>query len=466
MAFDQLTTEFFINDIKDTLGNADAKFCFILGAGASVESGILSGGTLANKWYSELGNHHTSEEIEQWKTDVAFDEKNVAAFYSQLFSFRYKRNMDAGINYINSVIEKGSPGFGYSVLSQVLDLTHHNVVITTNFDTLTEEALYIYTNKRALICNHENLAHLAKPRTARPLIVKIHRGLYLDPLNAPEEIQAIKPEWEKSLSKIFSEYIPIVIGYGGNDGSLMNYLQEIKSCTRMYWCIQGGFIPSEAIVTVVKKHNGSFVQIEGFNRLMFRFIGLFKVGLPNDLEQLAKERYEKLRKELEEASKIIEESGTTQEKEELGKIASDFDVNDWLQWDLKAKAAINGQETEAIYIQAINLLPKSYQLLNNYGVWLYDKNHFDKAIECYQKAIEIKPDYAAAWNNMGVAYRAKGDNDKAIECYQKAIEIKPDYAAAWYNMGVAYGYKGDNDKANACYQKAIEINAKVGKPRS
>jgi hypothetical protein len=238
-----ISTEIFINHLRDTIRNPDNKICFILGAGASVESGIDSGAKLALEWYGELAQFHSPERIDEWKKEVSFDEKNIPGFYSQLFNFRYEGHPEDGIDYITSIIEKGVPGFGYTIMSQLLQRTHHNVIITTNFDTLIEESLYIYADKRALVCNHENVAHLARPSSKRPLIVKIHRGLYMDPLNKQADIAVIKPQWKKALTDIFHNYIPVVIGYGGNDGSLMNYLKEIDPCQRMYWCIYGDAKP-------------------------------------------------------------------------------------------------------------------------------------------------------------------------------------------------------------------------------
>ncbi|MCK9398792.1 MAG: hypothetical protein M0Q51_02205 [Bacteroidales bacterium] len=141
-----ISTEVLINHLRDTLRNPDNKICFILGAGASVESGIESGAMLARQWYSELPKFHSEQRIADWKTEVAFDENNIPAFYSKLFRLRYDGHRDDGIHHITSIIEKGNPGFGYTILSQVLQRTQHNVVITTNFDTLTEESLLVFTN--------------------------------------------------------------------------------------------------------------------------------------------------------------------------------------------------------------------------------------------------------------------------------------------------------------------------------
>jgi protein O-mannosyl-transferase len=492
MDVNTIDTEVFINHLRETLRNPDNRICFILGAGASVESGISSGADLAKQWYRELPNFHSQKRIDDWKVKEKFNENDIPAHYAKLFRLRYEGQQDNGIHHITSIIEKGSPGFGYTILSQVLQRTPHNVVVTTNFDTLTEESLFVFTNKKALVCNHENLAHLAKPSSTRPLVVKIHRGLYMDPLNDQEDIAEIKPQWKRALTDIFRNYIPIIIGYGGNDDSLMNYLLSIEPCQRMYWCIRGNSTPRPDIAKVVKLHRGSFVTTDGFNRLMFRFIDLFELTKMHEvLEQLAKERADKLRDEFEEAGKNIGLTGTTEEKTELGKVAEDFDKTDWLQWQLKAAATNDPVEKKIIYLEALEVLPKSHELQNNLGYWLsewgqydeaikalkkvievkpdnyetwynlgnsyHEKDVHDEAIKAYKKAVEIKPDLHGTWNNMGNSFHNKSQYTEAIKAYKKVIEIKPDKDEAWYNMGNSYNGKGEYDESIKAYKKAIEI---------
>ena len=459
MPVNTISTEIFINHLRDTLSNQDNKICFILGAGASVESGIETGAMLSRKWYDELPLYHSPERIAEWKAKETFDENNISAFYSKLFRLRYEGHRDDGIHFITSIIEKGNPGFGYTILSQVL-CKRHNVVITTNFDTLTEESLFVFTNKRALVCNHEYLAHLVKPSSTRPLIIKLHRGLYMDPLNDEEETAEIKPQWNKALSDILRNYIPIVIGYGGNDGSLMSYLRGIESCQRMYWCLYSDMLPRSDIRDVVEHHHGSFVTIGGFNRLMFRFIDLFGVSkIHLALGQLAYERSEKLSLEFEEAGKDINLKGTEEEKRELDKVAKDFDTSDWLQWELKAQTINEPDKKLKIYLEALSTLPESYKLLINCGFWLNKWGRYEEAIPYFLKAIEIKPDHYMHWHNLGISYSNKGDTDNALIAFQKSVEIQPDQYEIWNNISIIYGKKGEYDNAINASLKAVEFKS-------
>jgi NAD-dependent SIR2 family protein deacetylase len=50
--------------------SSDSRYCFILGAGASVESGIPSGQKLAQEWFEELKNLVMEEkEFNKWSKE-------------------------------------------------------------------------------------------------------------------------------------------------------------------------------------------------------------------------------------------------------------------------------------------------------------------------------------------------------------------------------------------------------------
>jgi len=89
----------------------------------------------------------------------------------------------------------------------------------TNFDSLTEDALFIYTQRKPLVIGHEVLANFIKPFGDRPIIVKIHRDFLLSPKSKLSETKEIETDFKKNLASVFKYYTPLVIGYGGNDGS-------------------------------------------------------------------------------------------------------------------------------------------------------------------------------------------------------------------------------------------------------
>lgn len=182
---------------------ADRSFLFILGAGASVSSGIPAGGTMARKWVEEIYRRiidDSGPSLEDWATpqnlgipDFSLDK--VAEFYPKVYDRRFGDDPEKGYACLEQAMSGALPNIGYSVLAQVLAKTRHKVVITTNFDNLVQDALSLYTNTFPLVCGHESLTGFVRPKLRRPLVAKIHRDLLLAPRNAPAETSSLDKGW-------------------------------------------------------------------------------------------------------------------------------------------------------------------------------------------------------------------------------------------------------------------------------
>ncbi len=228
----------FLNEfmrIDDTM--KDRSFAFLLGAGASVTSKIPHGGKLARQWVEEL--HALSVEadatgsIEDWATaenlgipDFSLD--NVAAFYPKIYYKRFDHDRKSGYAYLEDAMSSAEPNIGYSILAKVLEKTRHKVVITTNFDNLVADALSIYTDTFPLVCGHESLTGFVQSRLRRPLVAKIHRDLLMAPISDSDGTSKLDSRWADALRTLLRDYTPVVLGYGGNDGSLMGFLEALE----------------------------------------------------------------------------------------------------------------------------------------------------------------------------------------------------------------------------------------------
>jgi hypothetical protein len=161
---DKMTSKEFVYTLCDIWNSADRRICFVLGAGASKSSGIKTGWELAKQWLAEIKQRMNDrpDDFQKFLNEYKIDKDNPAVNYPLLYSERFKYDPDSGFDFINREMENAKPSYGYSVLAQIMAEKQHNIVITTNFDNLTEEALYSYTPKRPLICGHESLAVFAK----------------------------------------------------------------------------------------------------------------------------------------------------------------------------------------------------------------------------------------------------------------------------------------------------------------
>ena len=67
----------FLEEVADvTEGPYARKFCFFLGAGASITSGIPAATKLVDLWDEKIRTRFPTEEYEQWKNEKEIDENN------------------------------------------------------------------------------------------------------------------------------------------------------------------------------------------------------------------------------------------------------------------------------------------------------------------------------------------------------------------------------------------------------
>ena len=97
-----------------------------------------------------------------------------------------------------------------------------------------------------MICGHESLATYARVRAKRPLILKIHRDLFLDPINDSAGIGQLHAQFAEALKIILKNATLVVLGYGGNDGSLMVFLDDLpigSIAGGIFCCARDGKVP-------------------------------------------------------------------------------------------------------------------------------------------------------------------------------------------------------------------------------
>ena len=258
----------------------DRRFSFILGAGASASSGIPDARKLGERWVSELHRRHASDgtAVEDWATAESleiegFSWSDIAESYCHIYKRRFLGDPEEGFADLEIEMLGKKPGSGYAILAHMLATTRHNLVITTNFDNLIQDAMFMYTNKVPQVCGHESLAAFFQVKSRRAAIAKIHRDLLMAPMSQSEEIGELQDAWREPLAQAFSVFTPIVIGYGGNDGSLMGFLSEMEPGRvrgRLFWCYyEPSGPPKDSICNVVSRLKGVLVPLEkGFDGLM------------------------------------------------------------------------------------------------------------------------------------------------------------------------------------------------------
>ena len=442
------------------------RFCFILGAGASVESGIVDGKELEMRWmekimedrenYQDFLNtaqallddkvikHPFSKIKKQWEIAKKKGERLSSEYYFDLYKLQFCLNPRDGYHALEELMEGKEPSVGYHVLAKLLtqDKKSNNLVVTTNFDSLVEDSLFVYTDKKPLVAGHEALACFIDSNARRPVVAKVHRGLMFNPFNSAEEIAKLQPEWEKVLNTAFNIYTPIVIGYAGGDQSLMSFLEKDTTDlqSKIYWCYRKkSGLPDDKILKFLNKNKGYLVAINGFDSLMLDIGGAL---FPNDISPDGTKNYleAQLSRRLENYNKKYAEAAKKQENKEAVRPIEE------------AQRAGEKKREEANALTAWDHIRR--------GNRLNDEGKYAEAIADYTKAIELDPNYAIAYNNLGNPYHNLNKYEKAIEYYTKAIELDPKYAIAYSNRGNSYYGLKDYEKAIADCTKAIELDHK------
>jgi protein O-mannosyl-transferase len=438
----------------------DRRFCFITGSGASKESGIRTGAELVQVWTQEIKERYGDEDTAKWMQDNGIHADDLASHYSKIYDKRFEIRPKDGFDFLEREMAGAEPSCGYSVLVQILVKTNHNVVITVNFDSMVEDAMFTYTDKRPLVCGHESLAGFIRPTITRPLIAKIHRDIFLAPKSSSAETSCLPVDWVKALTNIFKIYTPLVIGYGGNDGSLMGFLENAEIEGGMFWCYRAGDgLPVEKIKSLVTKHNGWLIPIDGFDDMMIRLND--KLGYPplgGKIIEIAQQKAKSYTDQIRNIKERTRKSEETQKalEQTIGRAKHD-------PWTVMLDASFEDdvEKRDRIYQKGIRSFPSSPELIGDYAVFLKNlRKDYDQAEECYKKALELDPNNPTTIGNYASFLSTiRKDYDQAEKFYKKALELDPNKAAHNVNYANFLADKRkDDDLAEKRYKKALELD--------
>ena len=104
----------------------------------------------------------------------------------------------------------------------------------------------------------------------------------------------------------------------------------------------------------------------------------------------------------------------------------------------RANDAKNTKKARGILEKALEIDPKSPDVLNGLGSTYSRDKDFRKAAELFQKALDVKPDFYPARVNLGAALLAMGEYDRALEENSKAVEMQPNDSVAQSQLGQSF----------------------------
>jgi tetratricopeptide (TPR) repeat protein len=119
----------------------------------------------------------------------------------------------------------------------------------------------------------------------------------------------------------------------------------------------------------------------------------------------------------------------------------------------------------ALYLKnALNLNPKSKEVLYLLGLYYQESGQYEKAIETYQNLAKVDTASRESLYNIGYIHLVYLKNfPLAIENFTASLAKDPGYYQAYFNRGYAYELSGNYKNALADYQKSLKIKVNYDK---
>lgn len=466
--------EVFVRSLKHKIdNNEEARFAFFIGAGCSISSGIHGAKTLVTNWLPDLqliktGNRDNTEKWAKSEYNDLYDPENPAKLYAAIFKELFETPADR-----RAIVEGFSggkdPGFGYAVLAQLMGHVEYsrnfNTILTTNFDDLVADALYLFTRTKPLVINHESLVDFVRITSAKPLVLKIHGDAMFEPKGTPKQTEKLSKRLSGKLRDILCEAGVIFIGYGGNDNSVERLFSSLPVRALphgIYWVNEK--IPDTEFGNWLKKKDAVHVTHTDFDELMLIVRDIF--GLPHPDEKRFKNlmvNYANKFKELDEKISKTTKTGDTKVALEQAVEKARKEFKSWMFVEIEASRyrKVNPDKAQEIYEKGLKEFPESTELLNNYAIFLEEiQKDYDRAEECYRRSLEADPNDAIYLGNYAIfLHESRKDYDRAEEYYRRSLEADPNHANNLGNhANFLYKIRKDYDRAEEYYRRSLEAD--------
>ena len=277
--------------VRSLAVNRGRPVCLLLGAGASISSGMPSAQRCIWEWkqdifvtnnptlresVGEISLPGTRQRIQRW-----LDQRGnyPAAGHADEYSFYAKECYPTGQDrrvFFQSYVAKSKPHTGYRLLPLLAKAGLVRSVWTTNFDGLVPRA----SAAADLICIEIGIdtPHRAeRPQAEGELrAISMHGDYRYDNLkNTVAELQQQEAALRTELLHELQDYDLVVLGYSGRDASIMEVLREAYARTspcRLFWCGFGSDAPAsikDLIATARAAGKDAFyIATEGFDDLI------------------------------------------------------------------------------------------------------------------------------------------------------------------------------------------------------
>lgn len=496
--------------------SSNEAFAFLIGAGVSrpEPAQIPTAGELINQFKREVyedkfylsGDEPNEEDVSEWAKEYESNNKSENQHsYGFWFSKSYPKP-GSRRERIRDIVQGREPPFGQIILAKMMNEGVISHTFTPNFDDLLFKALYNLSETRPLFVDHEAKAPRFNMSGDREAIIKLHGDYLHYTQNTTEETTKLKENVRDRFEQSLTEYGLVVVGYGGNDNSIMNMLEDIygrnsESEHGLFWCLKIDVEDCEydlddvledkellyeqfdeendkrLINFLENADNAEVVPIKGSTNLFTDlWIGINEIELPQPekIRSNADERIQKIRNFKNTALENVtndelfdkhepHHGDVINEGKEQDDEVQEIGLNDKkkraqsLLWD-GLDAASNNKYQEALNIinKAKSLDPENYKVYEARGWVKIKTGENEDAISDYNKAIELGPNEPSLYSERGIAKARLGMNEEAIEDYNKAIELDPENPTYYNNRGDSFLTLNKFEEAKSDFEFAHE----------
>jgi tetratricopeptide (TPR) repeat protein len=384
-----------VRELSKSIQRCEGYYSFLIGAGSSKQAGIPTSSELIWRWKSQRYHEEFQDvdeisdaEITEWSREI--EEKEMAESKNEYGFWFEKQHTTRGERrkFVREMVKDKDPTFGHIVLASMMKDGIIPVTLTTNFDDLLYDAFYLFLEEKPLLIDHNAIAPEYQVTQERPSIIKLHGDYLYDNLkNTTSETSELEKNMQNAFSRTLSEYGMVVVGYGGEDRSIMNFLnsEEIEIPDYgLFWCGLDISNLSEDAIELLQEPNTFFVEIDGFESLLstlYSDISNIDIPMPHEINRRAQQREQKL------LNRVTETEGTES-----------------LEYRMQAQA----YSSQGDYESAIGI----------YTSFIEQRSNEDD--------IEGDPRLHTAYSQRAMNYARNGQYQEAIDDYQKAISIGPD----------------------------------------
>lgn len=278
----------FLRSIKR---NIDVPHSFLLGAGASISSGIqsaydciwewkrdiyISKNLNAAEYYKNHRNEGVRKSIQKWLDNHGgFPNLDTNEEYSYYAEKAYPIAEDRR-KYFLSLIEGKNPYIGYKLLCFLAGQGIVKSVWTTNFDGLMVRAGH-QNNLTPIEITLDNADRIFRNQSTKELLcIALHGDYkYTTLKNTDKELDSQDEIFKEHLGNYHTDKNLIVAGYSGRDVSLMNALKSAfskRGTGRLYWCGYGDNINKEVEELIrlarVSGREAYYISTDGFDKTL------------------------------------------------------------------------------------------------------------------------------------------------------------------------------------------------------